>query len=781
MPISPQLILAPTIHRARQLETAFNNPLSISLTISRFIKTLYERHGTKRLIDQHEAKIIIGSQLASVKRKHFDYLTSQSEALDDICALFIAMKRNRVMLDELSYEKVKEQELQTLFEKYENFLEKHRLCDQGDVEVEMLGLLKRDVNATKAFGDIYVDDFDSNGIHFESSKLESEILESLLENGAASTPVRESTQQTPHFYQPLPVVFDQVDEVAAALKIARRLLDEGSAAEDIIIVSTSIDEYAPIFESQLQLYGLKGYSSKGTLLKHYLPQIKEKVLKDELLVQARKRYEQLKATAAQTRARFKRMGLEVSLDALLDASVEQTYIKSKSLEGILLTEANQILSLHAVKHLIFMGTDMSHLPPQARESFLVTQRERQTLFHGNSIYLSSQNHYLHMKDIAENIYIVTASYKGKTKLARSLLITETCEDFDISKYETQHELLRSHRRVENGTIEPYLDALQSNENTAYDGLDVGSVDVKALSASQLNSYATCPRRYFMDRILGLKAPQENEEGFDVMQKGTILHRCFELFAIKVKERELTLGASVTTTLQEAMQQIAITAYEEFLAGDETNEPIKANINHRLFLQELQKGLDNSSDLQGPLQNFLEYVIENRSELDHFRSSEFEMEFRLDEALKPIDDESRYFIKGYIDRIDILKDEIRIVDYKSKKMDTKIDKKKIEQMKALKDMQLALYILFARRRYGDKKVESHLQTFKSKYGHAEFAKAATYEVAKEGEYIHYDDDYEQELITKIAEIRSAIEAGDFLYDDSDEDQCKWCEFALMCKR
>ena len=110
------------------------------------------------------------------------------------------------------------------------------------------------------------------------------------------------------------------------------------------------------------------------------------------------------------------------------------------------------------------------------------------------------------------------------------------------------------------------------------------------------------------------------------------------------------------------------------------------------------------------------------------------------------------MRGVIDRIDILEDEIRIVDYKSKKMNSKIDKKKLEEMEALKDMQLALYILFARRQYGEKKVESYLQTFKSKYEHAEFAKTATFEVAKE---------------------------GDFHYDDSDEDQCKWCEFSLMC--
>ena len=166
-------------------------------------------------------------------------------------------------------------------------------------------------------------------------------------------------------------------------------------------------------------------------------------------------------------------------------------------------------------------------------------------------------------------------------------------------------------------------------------------------------------------------------------------------------------------------------------------------------------------------------------LDHFNSSEFEMEFRMDEQFNPVGKDDHYFIRGFIDRIDILEDEIRIVDYKSKKMNSMIDKKKVEQMKELKDMQLALYILFARREYGDKKIESYLQTFKSKYEHAEFAKAATFDVGKADEYVHYNDEFEQSLIAKIQEIKNSIIKGDFHYDDSDEDQCKWCEFKLMC--
>ena len=155
-----------------------------------------------------------------------------------------------------------------------------------------------------------------------------------------------------------------------------------------------------------------------------------------------------------------------------------------------------------------------------------------------------------------------------------------------------------------------------------------------------------------------------------------------------------------------------------------------------------------------------------------------MEFRLDKDFNLVANDQAYFIKGYIDRVDIKADEIRIVDYKSKKA-SGLDKAKLEQMLELKDMQLALYILYARRAFGDKNIESYLQTFKSEKLHAEFAKAATYEVGKEGEYLHYDEEFEKSLIARIEAIKTSMAQGDFHYDDSDENHCEWCEFKIMC--
>jgi ATP-dependent helicase/DNAse subunit B len=309
----------------------------------------------------------------------------------------------------------------------------------------------------------------------------------------------------------------------------------------------------------------------------------------------------------------------------------------------------------------------------------------------------------------------------------------------------------------------------------YNGFNAGGYEVKTLSASQLGSYAMCPRRYFFDRVLKISAPGTPEEGLDASEKGTIMHKCFELFAIDAKAGKITIGSEVDTPLKNHMIDKAKIAYEMFLTDNELTE----SINHRLYFQELTRGLTQDDEAQGVLSNFLQFITENHTSINGFRDSEFEMEFRLDRSFKAIGNDQPYFIKGYIDRIDIKNDEIRIVDYKSKKA-SGIDKAKLTQMTELKDMQLALYILYARRAFGDKKIESYLQTFKSGNIHAEFAKAATYEVGKEGEYLHYDEAFEQSLIDKIEAIKTSMAHGNFHYDDSDAKHCEYCDFAVMCR-
>jgi RecB family exonuclease len=695
--------------------------------------------------------------------------------MEQIASFIVDLKRNNVTPEAFEFASAKQSELSELYTAYNNFLKKYAIGDRADMERFVLEAITQDTSTLKVFGEIIVDDFTQNDVHFETSKTQVALLELLRTCGTSMSKEIEENNE-PNFYEPTPAPFGLFDEVASALKIARTLLDSGESSDDILIVSPNVDEYAPVFESLYEAYGLQGYTSIGTPLSSLLPQLKKSDShnESELFMLARNRQSQIKIDVKKTSDRLASMGIAYNTTAAYEKAVEQSRIKSRTKIGLLLTEPNQLLSIDRVKHLIFLGTDMGHFPPVSKEGFLASTQQRETLLHTNSLYLSSLNHYTQMKAVAENIYIATATYKGKTKLARSHLINEKCAPFDISGVLAPFELPRVGKRLDDPQLDSYFSTRALSESP-YDGYDAGGYEVKTLSASQLGSYAMCPRRYFFDRVLTISAPGIPEEGLDASEKGTIMHKCFELFAIDAKAGKVIIGSEVDTPLKNYMIDKAKIAYEMFLTDNELTE----SINHRLYFQELTRGLTQDDEAQGVLSNFLQFITENHVLINGFRDSEFEMEFRLDRSFKAIGNDQPYFIKGYIDRIDIKDDEIRIVDYKSKKA-SGIDKAKLAQMTELKDMQLALYILYARRAFGNKKIESYLQTFKSGNIHTQFAKAATYEIGKEGEYLHYDEAFEQSLIDKIEAIKTSMAHGDFHYDDSDKKHCEYCDFAVMCR-
>lgn len=770
-----QTIIAPSIHRAKQIERLSGNPLARSLTLDNFIQAYYDRYGSMRIISADEALSIMASFFIAQNREHFDYITSDGEAMEQIASFIVEMKRNNVTPEAFGFVPAKQSEWSELYTSYNAFLKKHGIGDRADMERFVLDVITQDRSSLKVFGEIIIDDFIQNDVHFESSKTQYELLELLRScSTSMSKDIEENNQ--PNFYEPTPAPFGLFDEVASALKIARSLLDSGESSDDILIVSPNIDEYAPVFESLYEAYGLQGYTSIGTPLSSLLPQLKKSDFhnESELFMLARNRQSQIKIDVEKTSQRLASMGIVYNTTAAYEKAVEQSRIKSRTKLGLLLTEPNQLLSIERIKHLIFLGTDMGHFPPVSKEGFLASTQQRETLLHTNSLYLSSLNHYTQMKAVAENIYIVTATYKGKTKLARSHLITEECMPFDISSVLAPFELPRVGKRLDDPQLDSYL-STRALSKSPYDGYDAGGYEVETLSASQLGSYAMCPRRYFFDKVLRISAPGKPEEGLDVMEQGTIMHKCFELFAIDAKTGKITIGTEVDTSLKNYMIDKAKIAYKTFLI----NKKVTETINHRLYFQELTRGLTKDDEARGVLINFLQFITENHASINGFKDSEFEMKFRLDRSFNAIGNDQPYFINGAIDRINIKEDEICIIDYKSNKVNS-LDKNKLTQMMELKDMQLALYILYVRRAYGDKKIESYLQTFKSKNIHTEFAKAATYEVGKGGEYLHYDDAFEQSLIERIEAIKASMSYGDFHYDDSDKKHCEYCDFAVMCR-
>jgi len=222
-------------------------------------------------------------------------------------------------------------------------------------------------------------------------------------------------------------------------------------------------------------------------------------------------------------------------------------------------------------------------------------------------------------------------------------------------------------------------------------------------------------------------------------------------------------------LYDVMYGVSMGAYNKFIEKQNTNE----NIHHQIFLSTLQAGLKDDRKA-GLLTKFVDYYIEKADEFEHFKNTEFEKEFALDSKLKHYklkDKEDKdYFIKGFIDRFDNLEKSINIIDYKSKKVE-RPDKDKQEEVNTQKDIQLALYILFAKQQYPNKTYDSHLLSFKGNEKGVKFATLSNNDV--------YDDAYEESLKKLIFTTKDNIENGKFVFNNSDEKMCGWCDYKFIC--
>ena len=691
MNLNQNLIITYSNQKVRELKKSLKNPLDKVVTLSAFVNEFFEKHSFKTPIKPIIATSFIYKTIKDENIEYLDFISLNSNTLDLIYDFILKINASKVDLSRiLKDEKLKAMEI--LNSKYIEFKNKNNLVDMNDVF--QLAIDNFTQNDFTIYENIYLDNFKIENIKLYKSNLELELLKlfSKISKPLEQT-INTNTNAKLHKLSKQP--FDINDEVESALKLSRKFLedDENLKSSDICIVTTDINEYAPIFRLYLSKYELKGFDSKGISLKLFVNKISSNLQIKNAFMDIEKA---LKFYSEYT----KKFDLTIDLQKLKEKLIQDTYILEDKV-GIELTEANQLIGLNKqFEHIIFIGTDINHFPPKRSDNFLFTSQDAQDYFCENSYYESSFFQYNELKKIAKNLYILHSEYKGKKQLSASIIIDKKIDNFvDISNIQAKKEKILK---------EDFLSSITSDEFTKYDGLDVDSISATHLSASQLGSYAKCPLKYLYNYKLGIKKPKEDEEGFDVMQQGSLMHSCFEVFAKRVQGNKIL----VIETFKSIMFEVLEEEYNKFL-NDPKNEIKEENIYHKIYKYTLAKGLqDDKTD--GLLIKFINYYDENKEELNYFINSEFEKEFSLDSELKPYklaDEKDRnYFIKGYIDRFDNLENQVNIIDYKSKKANGVLQKKLIE-IKEFKDFQLGLYTLYSTQ-IEKKVVDSYLLTFNS---------------------------------------------------------------------
>ena len=763
MNLKQNLIITYSNQKVRELKKSLKNPLDKVVTLSSFADEFFEKHSFKTLIKPIIATAFLYKTIKDENIEYLDFISQNSDTLDLIYDFILKINASKVELSKiLKDEKLKAIEILNI--KYKEFKYKNNLVDMNDIF--QLIIDNFDKNDFTKYEKIYIDSFEIENIKLYKSNLELELINLFRE---ISIPLEQTlnTNISAKLYKLNKQPFDINEEVESALKLARKLLedDENLKSSDICIVTTDINEYAPIFRLYLPKYELKGFDSKGISLKLFSG-------KKSSNLQVKMAFDSIEKELKFYDESCKKFGLNIDLQKIKEKLANETYILEDKI-GIELTEANQLIGLNKeFEHIIFIGTDINHFPPKRSDNFLFTSQIAQDYFCENSYYESSLFQYKELKKLTKNLYILYPKYKDKRELTASIIIDKNIENLvDISNIQAKKEKIQK---------EDFLSSITSNEFTKYDGLEVSGVKANHLSASQLGSYAKCPLKYLYINKLRIRTPREDEDGFDVAQMGTLMHSCFESFAKKVQGNKI-LGIEAFKSI---MFDVLDEEYQLFINNPD-NEIKEENIFHILYKYTLARGLkDDKND--GLLIKFINYYEEKKEDLNYFINSEFEKEFALDNELKPYklvdENDKNYFIKGYIDRFDNLENQVNIVDYKSKKANGVLQDK-LEEIMNFKDFQLGLYTLYATQEY-KKDVDSYLLTFKTDNDYTKFARVTTNnELIPQNRGkdtgVWYDENYENDLKSNIFSIKEKIENGDFRFDSNDDTYCGYCEIKSMC--
>jgi len=304
------------------------------------------------------------------------------------------------------------------------------------------------------------------------------------------------------------------------------------------------------------------------------------------------------------------------------------------------------------------------------------------------------------------------------------------------------------------------------------------------SATQLETYAKCPYKYFAERILKLSPIEEPSEELEALELGSLLHVILYEFYTSLEEKDITLKSCNDTEFKEAKKLLFAIAEKRFS---------KIHTDSVFSFYEKEKLLGFNNKKENSL--LYKFLLEERNSDDGFIPEYFELAFgninddNLPDSEFKIDDVN---LRGKIDRVDIneTRDAIKIIDYKLG--GTKPSSSDLQRGLSL---QLPLY-LFAAKELINAQQNKDLQPFGAeiyslKYSSKDFGKklvggrnvrntetAEFYERRKiESEKMI------QTCLESIKKYVSAISNGVFHLSDLEDREkkvCKYCNFKSICR-
>ncbi len=214
----------------------------------------------------------------------------------------------------------------------------------------------------------------------------------------------------------------------------------------------------------------------------------------------------------------------------------------------------------------------------------------------------------------------------------------------------------------------------------------------AVSASRIEEYATCPLRFFLQRVLHLEPLEDpvDRERLDPLHRGALVHAILAaVFSLLRKEGLLPLRSAGVARAQTLLGAAAARYFAQVEEAGLTGHPLMWEIERDQILEDLERVVE----------------AEGRRE-DRFEPRHFEVRYGMKAALQqaggaaateagPVELEilpgRTIALKGSIDRIDVSPDGelLQVVDYKTGRIQ---DRYTNDSLKGGTTVQLPLYLM-----------------------------------------------------------------------------------------
>ena len=300
-------------------------------------------------------------------------------------------------------------------------------------------------------------------------------------------------------------------------------------------------------------------------------------------------------------------------------------------------------------------------------------------------------------------------------------------------------------------------------------------DGKAVSPTQLEQWASCPRRYFLGRVLELGEIERPEAITDMsaLDRGSLVHAILEDFirdSLPSTENALkNPDQKWTDADRERLFAFAEERFKESEDLNRTGKPVLWAIRKEETLADLEIFLRSDEDFRAdkrmvPTDVELPFGMAHR----HEKSAE--------PAIVKLDDGREVALRGMIDRVDTRpEDGVPVVlDYKTSKADGQEEKDfKKDPILGGSKLQLGAYSHAAMQALGTKEAYAYYWYASSK---GEFKKAG----------YHWGESQEERFVGAVTTIIGGIEAGqfppnpgEFNFNTKNFKNCSYCDFKRLC--